>query len=450
MKPAILLQKILISGGIVISTLAGYALTVQAEPITKQANGLATEVSELETNLSPVSVPGYEISEFKLVNFSNMENAKEVQMQAEDASSAVPSSSTDPISIPLGQSSDPQFTAQDGSLSGVEPSHSEVSNAAFDLQLVQSPADPTPSPTTPSNPETEISQTTTQTRYRFSYIGIGANIGITGDPAIGETSFAITSKFAFNPFISIRPGIFIEDEVSFLIPVTYEFPITRVGEGIVPFVGGGIEFSTGDDSDVGLLLTTGIDVPINEELTFNTTANISPFGDNFDFGLLFAIAYTFDGEVLEVEPPDVRGAISQRIPEGRPNNPSFFGIGANLGIGGDTALGDTSFGIFSKITVFDYVSVRPGLLIEDGATLLLPVTYDFFPIQTDYITLAPYLGAGILIDFGDDSEADLLLTGGFDIPITTDLAFTTGLSAGVFDTFDIGAQLGLVYTFQEY
>lgn len=444
MKTAILLQKLLISGGIIVSALTIQSLAVQAETVTQQASGSAATVSEGETDLFLQQAQGYEIGEVKLMGFSSLETK---QLQGVEPSSPITPEAL--VVVPQSPSSEPQFAPQSSALSDVESTPSNISNTAADLQLVQSP-EPIPSPDTLSDPEPEVSQTTTQTRYRFSYIGIGANIGITGDPGIGETSFAITSKFAFNPFISIRPGIFIEDEVSFLVPVTYEFPIADVGEGIVPYVGGGIEFSTGDNSDVGLLLTGGIDVPINEELTFNTAANISPFGDNFDFGLLFAIAYTFDGEVLDVEPPDIGGTLAASIPEGRPNNPSFFGIGANLGIGGDTALGDTSFGIFSKITVFDYVSVRPGLLIEDGVTLLLPVTYDFAPVVTDYITLAPYLGTGILVDFGDDSEVDLLFTGGLDIPITSELAFTTGVSMGVLDTFDIGAQLGLVYTFQEY
>jgi ElaB/YqjD/DUF883 family membrane-anchored ribosome-binding protein len=134
--------------------------------------------------------------------------------------------------------------------------------------------------------------------------------------------------------------------------------------------------------------------------------------------------------------------------EGRGASPNFIGVGGNIGIGGDTALGDSSFAIVGKITVAPSVSLRPGLLIEDGVTILAPVTYDFAGIETDLATFYPFAGAGTAVSFDDDdSEFDLLLTVGVDIPLSNDWAITSSINAGVFDSFDIGALLGIVYTF---
>ncbi|BAU42045.1 hypothetical protein O77CONTIG1_01863 [Leptolyngbya sp. O-77] len=140
-----------------------------------------------------------------------------------------------------------------------------------------------------------------------------------------------------------------------------------------------------------------------------------------------------------------------RLAAGPASTPQLhWALGANLGIGGDSALGNTSFAILSKFALGRTLSIRPGLLIEDDVEVLLPVTFDLEPIRTGYATLAPYVGAGLAFSFGDDSEVDLLVTGGFDIPVTSSLALTTGINFGLFDSFDVGATLGLVYTFSPY
>lgn len=317
------------------------------------------------------------------------------------------------------------------------------------------PSEPTTEPTFDLD-EDSTSASDLVTRYRFSYIGIGPNVGITGDPAIGDTSLAIVSRISVAPAISLRPAVFIEDDASFLLPVTYDFPISGPGE-VAPYVGGGVTIDTGDDSGLDLLLSAGLDIPLNDNFAVTTGVNAAPF-DEFDLGLFFAVAYTF-GEVTTTEEPldlsEAEAAVSQAAADAglseRRNNPSFIGIGANLGIGGDTALGDTSFAVLSKITVAPSISVRPSLLIEDGVSALLPVTYDFDGFSTEFISFYPFIGAGAAFSFeDDDDELDLLLTGGFDIPITSNLAFTTSINAGLLDSFDIGALLGVVYTFSSF
>ncbi|GAB4459881.1 MAG: hypothetical protein OHK0037_06090 [Elainellaceae cyanobacterium] len=303
----------------------------------------------------------------------------------------------------------------------------------------------------------QIAQTGPQeVRYVFSYIGAGINLGIAGDAAIGDTSFTVLSKIALNPYLSLRPSLLIEDDVSVLVPITYDFGISEPGAGIVPFAGLGLTFSTGDDNNVDFLLTGGLDFPINDSLVATASANLAPFGDEVDFGILLGLGYTFSARRAVVRRPtiadvqDAVGGTADALGRRSRINPSFIGAGANLGIGGDSALGNTSFAVLSKIALSRTLSIRPGLLIEDDVEVLLPVTFDLEPIRTDYATLAPYVGAGLAFSFGDDSEVDLLVTGGFDIPLTSNLALTTGINVGLFDSFDVGATLGLVYTFSPY
>ncbi|MBD1912541.1 hypothetical protein [Leptolyngbya sp. FACHB-8] len=340
----------------------------------------------------------------------------------------------------------------------------EDSAAAVDLE---SPANQEPASLSTDEPNTlqliqtqdgtEIAQRV-GTRYRYNFIGIGPNVGITGDTAIGDTSFAIVSRFAVTPAFSVRPAVFIEDDVSILLPVTYDLPISGPG-GIAPYVGGGLTLSTGDDSNLDLLLSAGLDIPLNENFAITAGLNAAPF-DEFDLGVFAAVAYTFGGvittdDAVEASLSEAESEVEETAAElglsSRRNNPSFIGVGANLGIGGDTALGDTSFAVVSKITVAPSISIRPSLLIEDGVSALVPVTYDFDGFSTEFLSFYPFIGAGTAFSFDDDdNEFDLLLTAGVDIPITSNLAFTSSVNAGLLDSFDIGALLGIVYTFSSF
>lgn len=137
---------------------------------------------------------------------------------------------------------------------------------------------------------------------------------------------------------------------------------------------------------------------------------------------------------------------------------SYIGIGGNIGVGdGDTALGEGSFAVFSKIGLTSNVSVRPSVLIEDDPTILLPVTLDFTPAVTDVTVdvtedlgarVSPYVGAGIAISTGDDSSVDFLATGGVDVPLTTQVTATASLSASLFDDPAVGLLLGVGYNFR--
>lgn len=135
------------------------------------------------------------------------------------------------------------------------------------------------------------------------------------------------------------------------------------------------------------------------------------------------------------------------------SGPSYIGIGGNIGFGGDSALGDTSFAILSKIGLTNNFSVRPSVLFRDNVTVLVPVTYDFVSreaveVSDDFvITAAPYLGAGVAFSTGDDGNFGFLISGGVDVPLSSNFTATAGLNIGFLDGTDVGLLVGVGYTF---
>lgn len=95
--------------------------------------------------------------------------------------------------------------------------------------------------------------------------------------------------------------------------------------------------------------------------------------------------------------------------------------------------------------------MRPSLLINDDVTILVPVTYDFRfgegPTGGLGFSAAPYVGIGPAISTGDGVSADLLLTGGIDIPIGTRFTATAAVNATVTGNPAVGLLLGIGYNF---
>lgn len=166
----------------------------------------------------------------------------------------------------------------------------------------------TPDTTTPGTTDTPTTQPLTTptvtpgrgTQSGSSYIGVGGNIGIgSGDTALGEGSFAVLSKIGLTRQFSVRPSVLFTDDVTILIPVTYDFsfgegPTGDLGFTAAPFLGVGAAISTGDGGDVGFLLTGGIDVPISREFTATASVNASVTGEAA-VGILLGIGYNFSG-----------------------------------------------------------------------------------------------------------------------------------------------------------
>jgi len=178
---------------------------------------------------------------------------------------------------------------------------------------------PSTQPTTPTTeppattPETTPTQTTpTQqtpgaiepgraTRGGSSYVGVGGNIGLGGgDTALGIGNFTVISKIGFTEAVSARPAVVFGDNTTFLIPITYDFTVQPTGaateaiSSFVPYVGGGLAIATGDNSDVGPMVTAGADVPIGDRVTANAGVNVG-FFDSTSVGLTIGVGYNFEG-----------------------------------------------------------------------------------------------------------------------------------------------------------
>ncbi|MGF1590677.1 MAG: hypothetical protein ACFCU7_15835 [Pleurocapsa sp.] len=135
----------------------------------------------------------------------------------------------------------------------------------------------------------------TTTRSGSSYIGIGGNIGLSGDTSVGNGAFAVISKIGLTEYLSARPGALIEDDVTFLLPVTFDFSGDEVPNAefsIAPYLGGGLAISTGEGDTLGLLISGGLDIPLSSQFTANAGANVTFINDT-DVGLLLGVGYNF-------------------------------------------------------------------------------------------------------------------------------------------------------------
>ncbi|MGB3638058.1 MAG: hypothetical protein WBA39_10855 [Rivularia sp. (in: cyanobacteria)] len=131
---------------------------------------------------------------------------------------------------------------------------------------------------------------------------------------------------------------------------------------------------------------------------------------------------------------------------------SYIGIAGNLGLGGDSALGDGNFMVISKVGITDILSIRPSVVLGDDTVILAPVTYDFSFNQvadpfSEALPFSPYVGAGVALATGDGSELSFLITGGVDVPITDKLTATAAVNAAFFDETDLGLSVGVGYNF---
>ncbi|WP_421654410.1 hypothetical protein [Leptothermofonsia sp. ETS-13] len=418
MKHPLLLERALLSFSLTVSALIGGQVSAGAQVSD------ATLSSEFSQKRSPTTSQTTEV-------LANPDNSTP---SLEESSSQAPVDGLETVA------QEPQPEAARMGSPVPKPGTVSTSTSGF---FAQSPDAPPPAETPAPSAPVETS-TVLETRYRFSYAGFGVNLGTgSGDTALGEVSFAAFSKFAFSPYFSFRPAALVSNDVSFLFPFTYDFPNQGPGT-ISPYVGVGPIFSTGKSDNVDLLLTAGLDYPLNPQIAVTASVNIAPL-NKFDIGFILGLAYTFATETITTTAPSLGQIIPQKPP--RPN-PSYLGGGVNFGAGGRSGLGRVSGAVYSKIALGSTFSFRPAVLISRDVSFLLPVTYDFDVISlSDYIRLAPYAGAGAIFSTGKDNTSGLLLTGGVDIPLSNQFAATVGVNIAPIDRFSIGFLVGVAYTF---
>ncbi|MEH1864059.1 MAG: fasciclin domain-containing protein [Nostoc sp.] len=132
-----------------------------------------------------------------------------------------------------------------------------------------------------------------------SYIGVGGNIGLSGsDTALSDGNFTVISKIGLTRNISVRPSVLFGDDTVFLVPLTLDFtPRASADVGdrtffISPYIGAGVAIEANLDTDFGLLLTGGVDIPLGSRFTLNGAVNAA-FMDETDVGLQLGLGYNF-------------------------------------------------------------------------------------------------------------------------------------------------------------
>jgi hypothetical protein len=162
----------------------------------------------------------------------------------------------------------------------------QPSSPTSDSPVSQAPAIVPPATPTP----------TKKPKYKFSYLGIGVNFGSGGQTsALGATSFAAFSKFALSSSFSVRPALLVNKNTTVLLPFTYDFPLDGPGH-IAPYIGLGMQSSSpfsAATTKSDLLLTGGIDYPIDSHLALTGGVNLGTFNSSGVGGLL-GLAYIFN------------------------------------------------------------------------------------------------------------------------------------------------------------
>ncbi|MGF1514580.1 MAG: YadA-like family protein [Elainellaceae cyanobacterium] len=124
----------------------------------------------------------------------------------------------------------------------------------------------------------------------YSYVGLGG----------GDEGFVINGKIAIVDNFSVRPSVatdfdFDDDEdVFYLLPITYDFNAVDPGVALYPFAGLGIGGDIGDDSSIEFALAGGADYRFSDRWVANGTVNYLPFADGDEVGFALGIGYTFE------------------------------------------------------------------------------------------------------------------------------------------------------------
>ncbi len=131
---------------------------------------------------------------------------------------------------------------------------------------------------------------------------------------------------------------------------------------------------------------------------------------------------------------------------------SYVGVAGNIGISGNSTLSESNYALISKIGLTNTISVRPSVIFGGDTLFLVPVTLDFSPRSVDplgeqQLSISPFLGGGVAINTGGDSEFGFLLTGGVDLPLGDRFTATGTVNAAFLDRTDVGLFLGIGYNF---
>ena len=124
----------------------------------------------------------------------------------------------------------------------------------------------------------------------YNYVGIGG----------GDEGFVVNGKFSLSENLSVRPAISTDfdfndgEDVTYVLPITYDFNSIDPQGRLHPFLGAGINGELGDDSTIEAAVTGGADYRFNEQWLVNGSVIWSPFQDGSDdVDFIAGIGYSF-------------------------------------------------------------------------------------------------------------------------------------------------------------
>lgn len=254
---------------------SGLSAVAQTVPAVQQSTQLST--TEVSVDQTSAGV------ETQSQNFSTVSEGNPVLLSDSTTSQHFPGITTEETANPIVTPVPGTTSTSSAALTGQYPeAQFQASVPKYDSQVAQADIDP-------GRP----------TRGGSSYVGIAANIGISGgDSSLGDANFMVISKVGLSNAISVRPSAVIGDNTTFLIPVTYDFSFQQAADPfseplpIAPYVGAGAAITTGDETQVGFLVSGGVDVPLNAQFTANAAVNAA-FFDETDIGLSIGVGYNF-------------------------------------------------------------------------------------------------------------------------------------------------------------
>jgi len=138
----------------------------------------------------------------------------------------------------------------------------------------------------------------------YNYVGIGGNIGITGDGSgLGNGGLMTLSKTGFSENLSLHSGgILIGSDSASLVNLTADFPIRSETNAVrfSPFVGAGIIYKDMFNSDfsLGPSVTAGIDIPISYSFLITGRASVGYIREETDFGIQIGFSYVYTKGLL--------------------------------------------------------------------------------------------------------------------------------------------------------
>jgi hypothetical protein len=132
---------------------------------------------------------------------------------------------------------------------------------------------------------------------------------------------------------------------------------------------------------------------------------------------------------------------------------SYIGIGGAIGINGNTtSLGSGGLTVVSKLRFTDNLSLHDATVLfgREAATSMIILSADFPIRNSEGKTIAaPFIGGGAQLRYADGLFVSPAVSGGVDIPMSSNFTGTVRLNAGFPSnrSADIGLIVGAGYSF---